>query len=83
MNDITADILGVIKNKMPADRPVPALTDRLKDLDIDSLSVVELLFDLEEKFDIQIPFNANASQAEFGTVGEVVNIIKKLVDEKA
>lgn len=83
MNDITADIIGIIKNKQPAGRPAPGLTDRLKDLGIDSLSVVELIFDLEEKFDIQIPFNANASQAELGTVGDVVNVIKKLVNEKA
>ena len=39
---------------------------------------VEMIFDLEEKFDIQIPFNANDAKPEFETVGEVVEAIKKI-----
>jgi acyl carrier protein len=51
-------------------------------LGIDSLSVVELIFELEEKFNIQIPYNANDTEPEFETVGEVVDAIKKVIAEK-
>jgi acyl carrier protein len=54
-----------------------------RDLGIDSLSTVELIFELEEKFNIQIPPNANDAQPEFQTVTEVVDAIKKLVDKKS
>jgi acyl carrier protein len=41
-----------------------------------------MIFDLEEKFDIQIPYNANNPRTEFDTVGEVVRAIQELVDKK-
>jgi acyl carrier protein len=44
-----------------------------------------MIFDLEEKFDIEIPYNANTNnpRAEFETVGDVVKLIQKLVDKKS
>jgi acyl carrier protein len=43
-----------------------------------------MIFDLEEKFDIEIPYNANTNnpRTEFDTVGDVVNAIEKLVAKK-
>ena len=43
-----------------------------------------MIFDLEEKFDIQIPYNANTNnpRTEFETVGDVVTAVEKLVAEK-
>jgi acyl carrier protein len=83
MTDITTDIITLIRKRLPAGKSTFDLADRLEDLGIDSLGVVELIFDLEEKFNIQIPYNANDSQPEFETVGEVVNEIKNLVDKKS
>jgi acyl carrier protein len=42
-----------------------------------------MIFDLEEKFDIQIPVNANNPRTEFDTVGQVVKAVQKLVDEQS
>jgi hypothetical protein len=44
---------------------------------------IELTDELEEKFDITIPYNANDSRTEFDTVGDVVRAVEKLVDGKA
>jgi acyl carrier protein len=54
------------------------LEDRLDELGLDSFAAVEMIFDLEEKFDIQIPYNSNDSRLEFETVGEIADAIKKL-----
>ena len=78
MADITADVVAIIAKKLPPDKRNPQMTDRLDEIGIDSLMGVELMFDLEEKFDIQIPFNANDAKMEFETVGEVVDAIKKI-----
>jgi acyl carrier protein len=83
MTDITADVIGLIQKKLPVEKQALNRTDRLKDLGIDSLTVVELIFDLEERFNIQLPYNANDSQPEFETVGEVVDAIKNIVDKKS
>jgi len=78
MADITADAVAIIAKKLPPDKRNLQMSDRLDEIGIDSLMGVELMFDLEEKFDIQIPFNANDAKLEFETVGEVVEAIKKI-----
>ena len=44
-----------------------------------------MIFDIEEKFDIQIPYNANTNnpRTEFDTVGDVVKAVQKLVEKKS
>jgi acyl carrier protein len=78
MADITADVVAIIAKKLPPDKRDLQMSDRLDEIGIDSLMGVELMFDLEEKFDIQIPFNANDAKLEFETVGEVVEAVKKI-----
>lgn len=56
--------------------------DRLSDLGLDSLGVVEVIFALEEAFDIAVPFNANdPSQSRFdlSTVGAVIDGVEALI----
>ena len=83
MTDITADIIALIQKRMPEGKKTLEPADRLKELGIDSLSFVELIFDLEEKFNIQIPYNANDTEPEFETVGEVIDAIKNVVAKKS
>jgi len=81
MPDVTADVLAIIAKKLPEPRELK-VDDRLEDLGMDSFSEVEIIFDLEEKFDLQIPYNSNDSRLEFETVGQIVAAIQKLVDGK-
>jgi acyl carrier protein len=83
MIDVTSDVIDIIAKKKRVDKPTVELTDRLEDLGLESLDAVEMIFDLEEKFDIQIPYNANNPRTEFDTVGEVVRAIQQLVDQKS
>ena len=83
MADTTTDVLDLIRKKLPPGKTELKMEDRLEDLGIDSLSTVELIFELEEKFNIQIPYNANDTEPEFRTVAEVVDAIQKLVDKKS
>jgi acyl carrier protein len=78
MADITADVVAIIAKKLPPEKRNLQMSDRLDEIGIDSLMGVEMIFDLEEKFDIQIPFNANDAKLEYETVGEVVEAIKKI-----
>jgi acyl carrier protein len=83
MSDVAADIIAIIAKKIPFEKRNVDLADRLEDLGIDSFAAVEMIFDLEEKFDIQISYNSNSARPEFETVGDVVNAIKKLVNGKS
>jgi acyl carrier protein len=82
MADVTADVIAVIAKKVPAGRSEPIkLDDNLKDIGLESIDALEMIFDLEEKFGIQIPYNANSAAADFSTVGDVVKAIQRVVDE--
>ena len=82
MTDVTNDVVGIIAKKKRVEKPTVELTDRLEDLGLESIDAVEMIFDLEEKFDIQIPYNANNARTEFDTVGQVVKAVQQLVDEQ-
>jgi acyl carrier protein len=69
---------------------------RLDDIGAASLDVIEIVFELEEKFGISIPFNPDegpssgrgaqepneAGDLAFQTIGEVASAVKSLVDAK-
>ncbi len=82
---VTNDVVAIIAKKKRVEKPTVELSDRLEDLGLESLDAVEMIFDLEEKFDIEIPYNANTNnpRTEFETVGDVVKSIQKLVDKKS
>lgn len=84
MSDVAGDVIAIIAKKKRVDKPTVELADRLQDLGLESLDAVEMIFDLEEKFDVQIPYNANATnvRTEFETVGDVVAAVEKLVAQK-
>jgi acyl carrier protein len=83
MTDVENKVLNIIASK--ASVPPETLTReaKLSDLNIASLDVVEIVFALEELFDIQIPFNANKAQKEFESVGDVVRAVESLLSNKA
>ena len=83
MTDVAADVISIIAKKARVDKPTVEPGERLEDLGLESLDAVEMIFDLEEKFDIQIPYNANNPRTEFDTVGEVIAAIQQLVDKKS
>ena len=82
MDEVAADTVAIIAKcakHLPAGKRNLSMTDRLvEDLGIDSMSAAVMIFDLEEKFDVQIPFNSNDSRPELQTVGDIIEAIKKL-----
>ena len=62
-----------------------SLSATLEDLGIDSLGVVESIFAIEEEFDIEVPFNANApeeSEFDISTVATIISAVETLVAEQ-
>ncbi len=78
-DEVARDVIAIIAKKVPNHKGELALSDRLDEIDLDSFAAVEMIFDLEERFDIQIPYNSNDARAEFETIGDVVNAIKQTI----
>ena len=82
---LESDVIEIIAKQVNKDPASVKRDDRLADLDIQSLDVAEIIFAIEEKFDIEVPYNANDTNAAgiaFDTVGDVVDGIAKLVAKK-
>ena len=73
--------MDIIAKKANADRATLSRATELSTIDMDSLDFVEIVFDIEEKFDISLPYNANESaavnNAKFKTIGDVIDIVAK------
>tara|TARA_A100001011_G_C14084171_1_gene745774 strand:+ start:225 stop:497 length:273 start_codon:yes stop_codon:yes gene_type:complete len=58
----------------------------LEDLGIDSLALVEIVFSIEETFDISIPFNANDptnSKFDITNVNSIINAVENLLNNSS
>ncbi len=82
MSSVESDIYDIIAEKSAVDRSKLQSDAKLEDLEIESLDVVEIIFAVEEKFDIHVPYNANDQELEFETIGDVVTAVQKLIDEE-
>ncbi|GAB4361218.1 MAG: hypothetical protein Kow0026_24160 [Oricola sp.] len=51
----------------------------LADLDIQSLELAEIIFELEDEFDIEIEMNAASAWDNLKTVGDVADAVSELV----
>lgn len=82
MSSVESDIYDIIAEKSAVDRSKLQSDAKLEDLEIESLDVVEIIFAVEEKFDIHVPYNANDQELEFETIGDVVSAVQKLIEEE-
>ena len=94
---ISDDIRQIIAKTL--DLPPEKLTagTKLEDLGAESLDVIEIVYELEEKYDMRISFDADVNsttvkigreggplrEAAFATVGDIVNAVQDIVAAKA
>lgn len=78
-------VIGIIAEQAVLEPSDVTMDSTLEDLGIDSLGLVESIFAIEEAFDIQVPFNANApreSDFDISSVASIVSGIERLVGEQ-
>jgi acyl carrier protein len=74
-------ILDIVAQVSLVDRAILVLDAKVADLGITSLDMVEIIFALEEKFGIELPFNANTSAQGYRTLGDVIAVVEKTIAE--
>ena len=75
-------VIGILAEQAVLEPNEVRLDATLGDLGIDSLGLVEAVFAIEEAFDVQVPFKANApakSEFDISTVGSMVQAVENLV----
>ncbi len=82
MDDVAQKVISILKSNMAEPDVELTETSNLADLGIESLDFAVIIFDMEDTFGIEIPFDASENADDFKTIGDIVNIVKKLQAEK-
>ena len=84
--DVTAGVARIIAEQAMVDVGDITPETKLEELGLDSLALVEVVFGVEETFDVSVPYNANdPSESDFklDTVAEVIAGVESLIAGKA
>ena len=73
-----AFLAGVLSEKYDVDPDAISPEATLTELGLDSLTIVELLFDVEDEFGIEVP----EERATFETLAEAAALVDELVQAK-
>jgi acyl carrier protein len=82
MDDVADKIVAILKKTMKNPPETIPMDTKLSDLEIESIDLAVIVFDIEDTFGIQIPYNANEEVQDFATVGSVVERVKSIIAEK-
>ena len=83
MTDIFRGVSEIIAAHCSLDAATLTPDTRLEDLDVQSLDLVEIVFEIEERFGIEVPPNADAgSRLEFATIGQIVDGVRSILDQR-
>ncbi len=86
-DEIRSSVIEILALQAVRDPSELELDQTIEALGIDSLGVVEVIFAIEERFDISVPFNANAPSGggfDISSVGAIVAAVEQLIaDQKS
>ena len=82
--DILKDVKQTISKQVGVPLNQLSPESRPDTIDVETPDIVEIIFALEKKYDVAMPFNANESAAlAFETIGQVAEAVSKLVAKPA
>jgi acyl carrier protein len=80
MADVEAALLEIIKSHAVGLTGELTRETPIADLGIDSFAVVEIIYEVEEKLKVEVPFNANQNQfGDMKKVGDLVDALGRLM----
>ena len=86
MDSIDERVLELVGEQTGIDPKLIPLNRKFEDLNLDSVAIVELVFSLEETFDISIPFEGqdeSEMKKRFYTVSSLADHLRDLLQKNA
>ena len=83
--NIESDIFDIVATQAKVDRATLKRDTRLSELDLQSIDIIELIFAIEDKFDISVPYSPsdlNSAGISFETIGNVIDAVERLTAEQ-
>jgi nodulation protein F len=82
-DQLTDDILDKIAAHAGLDKTEITDETELMELGIHSLELTEIIFDIEEKYDIEVEMNTSEAWSRLKNVGDVVKAVRALIEAKS
>ena len=79
MKDVAAQIVEILKKHMREPPAKMSSDTKLSELEIESLDLAMIVFDIEDTFSIEIPYNASEAVDDFATVGTIADKVESLI----
>lgn len=80
---LSSDIIGLIAEHTEMAAEEITHETELDSLGIHSLELVEIIMDIEEKYDVEIELDAATASDSIKTIGDIISEAEKLVKGKA
>ena len=83
VNNVKETVIEILAEQALLDSKEVFDNSSLESLGIDSLGLVEVIFSLEESFNITIPFNANdpgSTNFDISSVSSVVSAVESIIE---
>ena len=71
VDKIETEIMALMQRYNPEGKPISRTTEIGADLNIDSVAAMDLIMEIEDKFDIDIPMN---QVGELRTIGDLIDL---------
>lgn len=80
MAEMEQQLLDIIKEHAVGLTEPPTRDTPIADLGIDSFSIVEIIYEVEEKLSVEVPFNANENPfGDMKNVGDLIDALNDLI----
>ncbi len=80
MAEMEQQLLDIIKEHAVGLTEPPTRDTPIADLGIDSFSIVEIIYEVEEKLGVEVPFNANENPfGDMKNVGDLIDALNDLI----
>ena len=76
----TSAILDIVAKETQIDRGLLNLDASIEGLGIPSLDMVQTIFEIEARYEVEIPVVSDRSGAEFNTLGDLVAHVLQAID---
>ncbi len=84
MVSVLEQVVTIVAKQLDKDPSAFSESTDLQEAGFESLDVIEMIFNLEDEFKIDIPFNANeADTSQMRTVGDIARLVETLIASSA
>lgn len=79
--DTEQRVISIVEKQIGAEPGSLSPQDDLRDLNIESLDVIEIIFALEDEFGIEVPYNVNTGNLlSMHSVDDIIRVVRALTD---